>query len=615
MDSNIASVKNLLRQGHELNKYQLFTWFVLFWVGLGWLALILTLFGIFHTSILAVYVLSGAAVLVYLVAFNKSKIEFSHRFFIVFLLTLLAIFIFAFYTTPTIFSGRDQGSLSEAAIQLSQNHKLEFSFPAEKEFFKIYGSGQALNFPGFNYTTSGNLVTQFPLGYTSWLAAFYSVFGLNGFAIANAITFFIFLFSFYLLTRYYLRPSSSIVAFLLVITCFIFSWFFKFTLSENLALGLLWFGIYEFILFTQHRVEETDIDEKKGHGRFYLLASFLSLGLLSFARIEATAFLAVIILILLIKYRDWKYLIKVVIGHKLLYVLGVMIMVYIFNIAIDSQAYLNILKGLVGPFISYGNNLAQQTGFLAALFYSIKILMAYGLFVFVVFGIVGVFYLYKKKKFEILVPFLIILPNFIYLINPNVSPDHPWMLRRFIFGIIPVTILYTVWFLDWFVKKRFVFYLLSVLLIFTNLLVFIPYLTVSPNKGLLPQVKEISDNFTDSDLILVDQLATGDGWSMMTGPLNFLYGKQAVYFFNPKDISKIDVSKFRNVYLIIPNNSLALYAKSGLTNHLVPIKKFEINNDILDAGLINKTEAYKLPIILPTVQKVTIDGKIYIYRK
>jgi len=615
MNLKLSLIKDLFKKGFTLNKYQLFTLFVLFWIGLGWLGLILTLFGIFYTVIFAVYILMGAVVLIYLVAFNKAKIETNHRFFLVFLLSLAAIFVFSYYTTPTIFSGRDQGSLSEAAIQLSQNHKLEFSFPAEKEFFKIYGPGQALNFPGFNYTAQGSLVTQFPLGYIAWLAIFYAVFGINGFVLANGVIFLIFLFSFYLIARYYLRASSAIIALILVLTSFVFSWFLKFTLSENMALGLLWFGIYEFILFTQHRIKEADVNEKRGHGRFYLLASFLSLGLLSFARVEATAFLAIVILILLIKYKDWKYLLFVVIGKKILLVLGGMALVYFFNIAIDSQAYLNILKGLISPFISYGNELAGSGGFFSAIYYVARIFMAYGIFLFIVFGVSGFVYLYKHKKFEILIPFLITLPNFIYLINPNISADHPWMLRRFVFGIVPVCILYTVWFFDGFFKKRIVFYFFSGLLLISNLIVFIPYLAVSPNKDLLPQIKDISDTFTESDLILVDQKATGDGWSMMTGPMNFLYGKQAVYFFNPKDISKINTDNFRNIYLIIPDDSLSLYRKSGILSNMVPVRKYQIANTTLNASPISKADAYNAPVVLPTVQNITISGKIYIYRK
>lgn len=589
----------------NLNRYRLFTIFVLFWIGLGWLGLTLSLLGIFYNIFLVSYILLGVLTLVYLINFNTAKIETSPRFFLVLLLTLASIFVFSAYTTPSIFSGRDQGSLSEAAIQLSQNHHISFSSQASEEFFKIYGPGKALNFPGFNYTATGNLSTQFPLGYISWLAIFYSLFGLNGFIVANSITFVIFLFSFYLVTRYYLRAPSSIMAVLLVLSSFIFSWFFKFTLSENLALMLTWFGIYQFVLFTRDK------------SRFYLLSSLSAFTLLIFTRIEALGFLAVIIAILLIKYKDWKYLLFVVIGKKALFLIFGFLLLNIFHLTVDSPSYFSMLKGILSPFISLGSGLkdySQETSvsFLATSFYVLKVFSAYALFNFLLFGLIGFVYLWRHKKFEILVPFLIVLPTFVYLIHPSISADHPWMLRRFVFSIIPISILYTVWFFDWFFKKRIYFYMAVSTLIFTNLIVSVPYLTISPDKNLLPQIKTISENFQDSDLILVDRDATGDGWSMMTGPLNFLFSKQAVYFFNSKDLSQIDRNKFTAIYFIIPDTKLDFYRSNGILEKLTPIKDYSIATEILAIKTGEKQEMFTAPIALPSMQDSTIYGKIYL---
>lgn len=591
----------------KLDKYQLFTIFVLFWIGLGWLGLALSLLGIFYNIFIATYLLLGGLTLIYLLNFNKYALKINPRFFLIFFISLISVFVFAYYTVPTIFSGRDQGALSEAAIQLSKNHRLTFSFPAEKEFFKIYGPGKALNFPGFNYTPKGELMTQFPLGYVSWLAIFYSLIGLNGFIVANSITFLIFIFSFYLLARYYLRPSSAISALLLVLTSFVFSWFFKFTLSENLALMLTWFGLYEFVLFTRNKE------------RFYLLASLASFSILVFTRIEALGFLAVIMAILLIKYKDWKYLFFVIIGKKLLLLLGGFLMLYFFNLVIDTQSYLMILKNIFGPFISLSKGLADYSdetsiSLLETTLYSIKILFSYALFNFIFFGLIGFFYLLHQKNLKVLIPFLIILPTFAYIIHPSISSDHPWMLRRFVFSIIPISILYAVWLLDWFFRKRIYFYLFTSLMFATNLLVFIPYLKISPNKNLLPQIQEISNNFKGSDLILVDRDATGDGWSMMTGPLNFLYGKQAVYFFNPKDLAKIDREKFSATYLIIPDNKLDSYKNSSLFKLLVPVKDYTIQTNLLNVIVGEKQEMYAASVKLPESQDITIRGKIYLLK-
>ena len=597
------NILSFFKKDIHLDKFHLWTLFVLFWVGLGWLGLILALLGIFYNVILALYILLGIIALIYIAAFNKTTIKIGYPDFAALILSLVAIFIFSYYTTPSVFSGRDEGSLSLAAIQLSQNHQLESASSVSQEFFKIYGAGTALNFPGFNYTASGDLITQFPIGYISWLAIFFSIFGINGFIIANGVTFFIFVFSFYLLARHFLSRKSAFIAIATILTSFVFSWFFKFTLSENLALALLWFGIYEFILFSKNR------------NHFYLTSSLLSLGLLAFARIEALAFLAIIFIILLFKYRDWKYILYVVIGKKIILLLVSMGLIYIFNIAIDSHFYIALIKGFIKPFTSFGQDLQNSTGFINSFVYIMKVFIAYGIFSYLLFGAIAIAYLIKKKKFDLLIPFLITAPGFIYLVNPSISIDHPWMLRRFLFSVIPVVIFYTIWALDTMAKKRSYYYLLTFLLLGTNLLTFIPYLTFSPDRHLLPEIQKISENFDASDLVLVDQLATGDGWSMMAGPLNAIYGKQAAYFFNPNDLSKIDLKKWNAVYFIIPDGSLDAYKQSGLLRKLRAVEDYTISVPTLDILRIDKKIAFASAVTLPEKQTQTIYGKIYILIK
>jgi len=314
---------------------------------------------------------------------SPSKTAASKRF-----ISLLAIFLFSYYTTPTIFSGRDQGSFSETAIRLAQNHHFTFSSPASVEFFKIYGPGKALNFPGFNYTKEGLLLTQFPPGYASWLAIFYSFFGLNGLIIANGVAFFVFFLSFYALVRQFLNSRAALATFFMVLTAFVFLWFFKFTLSENLALMLVWFGIYAFVVFTENK------------NRFYFIASFLSFGLLLFSRIEALAFLVMITLVLLFKYRDWKYLVFAVLGKKALLVILSVLTVYVFHASINSQTYIALIKNLFKPLAGLKQDILN-TGGLTMFIYVLKVFTLYALLSFLFFAAAGIVYLLKKRKFAV----------------------------------------------------------------------------------------------------------------------------------------------------------------------------------------------------------------------
>jgi hypothetical protein len=127
-------------------------------------------------------------------------------------------------------------------------------------------------------------------------------------------------------------------------------------------------------------------------------------------------------------------------------------------------------------------------------------------------------------------------------------------------------------------------------------------LSFSSNKNLLPQVKVLSEKFNNSDLILIDREATGDAWSMMTGPMNFLYNKQAVYFFNPEDLNKLDLTKFNRVYFIIPDKNIDFYKKFGLYSRLAVKEDYVIKNNVLDTS--NQFD-------LPGKRDIIITGKIY----
>lgn len=582
---------------------KLFSFFVLFWIGLGFWSILLSLLGIFYAGLVAAYLISGAAAFSYWLFKNKSGLAIGKRTVSILLLSIFTITLFSYSATPSVFSGRDQGSFSEAAIRLAQNHQLKFSSDASREFFQIYGPGKALNFPGFNYASDGKLVTQFPLGYISWLAAFYSVFGLHGLILANAVSFFIFLFSFYLLSRNYLQFSSSLAAFLLVATSFVFAWFFKFTLSENLALMLIWFGLLEFLRFW------------KNNDRFHLAASLLSFSLLAFTRVEAFAFLAVIGLILFWKHRNWKKIGLEIIGKKTLWILGGVALLFVWNIFSNHNFYLAALKGLLDPFLLSPNETEASPSFFALLVYIFKVFHLYALSGFLIIGLMGIIYFGKNKNWKIFLPFLIISPAFFYVIHPSITLDHPWMLRRFVFAVIPAVIFYAVLFLDRFFKKRSFFYAIIFLLLITNLIPLTQLGFFSPDKNLLPQIEKISRNFQASDLVLVDRETTGDGWSMLAGPLSFLFGKQAVYFFNPADLAKINLGKFSNVYFIIPDANLDFYRQKNLLGRLSPVKDYEIINSSLGVAAPAKNSLAEFEVALPPKQTAATYGKIYRLKK
>lgn len=579
-----------------------FTYFGLYFSGFNFLGIVLALGGIFYRWFFVLYFLLGIILFTCFIEKYKKKIIYPDRYFwAVAVLSLLFIFLNAHFTTPTIFSGRDQGSFSQAAIMMSQNHRLDVSFPAEKQFFQIYSSGHALNFPGFDYLQNGRLISQFPVGYTSWLAIFYSFFGVSGFVLANSIAFFVFMLGFYYLAKNYLESFWPLLSVILVATCFVFSWFFKFTLSENLTLPLLWLAILEFVLFLKHK--------KKLH----LFTSIVLLLVLAFTRFEAWFFLFAAAAVLLGQYRGHLKKLSAFFGKKELFFLGVIFLVYVGSIFLLPSLYLSAIKGLYSSFFKPGQSGEAPVSTGATIWYIARLFFSYALLNYLLVALVAFFYFLKKRNYQILIPFFITLPAFIYLAHPSISLDQPWMLRRYVFAVIPASILYTTILISSLYngkKHLFKFLLLAILLI-SNLAALIPTISLSDNKGLSAETKKLAVNFSPHDLVLVDRMASGNSWSMMTGPLMTLHGIQAVYFFNPGDARKIDTSGFDNVYVVIPEQSWALYQNSAIADKLHAVNDYSIKFDMLTLPKENKNDIISEPITFPELNPSITYGKIF----
>jgi hypothetical protein len=571
--------------------------FFLFWIIVTWAAVIMAIAGWFSQAALSVIALIAAVVLLLKVVYEEKLSRINYKDILIFILILYTVSILGLYAAPTIFSGRDQGSLSEAAVRLAQNHKPSFSDSASGEFFKIYGPGKALNYPGFNYTQEGKLITQFPIGYISWLAVFYSWFGMNGLVIANCVSFLIFLMAFRGIAEMLLKPNRSWMALVFALTGFIFIWLNKFTLGENLALALLWVAIYEVMKYCK---EEKRVD---------LFIAMLSLGLLLFIRIEALAFW-IMLLVLLASMKKNNMLVREKAFTKTFYALLVAITaIFAANVWIFRNSYIGFLKSVAKPFFNGSGQIVQESIFNNWMYF-IMILLSYSLLSFVIFGILGIFYSIRRKDIFVLIPFVIVAPTFIYLLFPNVSLDHPWMLRRFAFSIIPAAMLYTLVFFDLHIKRQWQYYFLTSLLVFSNLVISVPFITFVPYRGLARQVAELSSDIRKDDLILVDQRASGDNWSMITGPMGFLGGLQAVYLVNIDDISKIDTDKFGRILLIAPDEKTDYYLDSSIGNSLIPLRDYSLEYETFGGGAPDFS-GNPISQTFPQKLKMTVSGKIY----
>lgn len=576
----------------KLNFFEIFS---LDWIILAIFSLIFALLGIFYVFLIITIIIAIIAVTILLIKKKRIKVIPLSTISKVFLTFIFIAGIFlSFYSTPTIFEGRDEGSYSNSGILIAKNHNLKYESTLIDNFEKIYNKGKALNFPGFQYTSDGKLKSQFLPAYPSWIATWYSLGGLNALKFVNLFCFVTFIFSFYLILERIIKSilpgkekgaqSLAIIGTLLLLTSFPLIIFYKFTLSELYFASLIWMALLLSLKYFQ--------EKSMPH---YLIV-FLPLLILPFARIESIALLFVLLLIFILK--DYTHLKKP--HYQLPFI--VLAFIYIIVLIFEPSFFINTFENFFKFLSSSPEATSKTTSFLSddwKNFYLVKIFFRYNIIPFLIMG--GVFIIiyivaYIKKfrlkdvsrKNLVLVPLVFFSPTLIYLFDANISLDHPWMLRRFLFTIIPLLILYTILFLAQIrIKSRWIYGFIVFLLFFANLALFFPrstfskqiinFVTYSQNKELISQIEKLSEQFSNNDLILVSQKSSGSGWSLIAAPMRNIFNKQAVYFFNPGDLDRINKKDFENIYLITSVNEEDLYKNIEKEK----VSDYEINNNII----------------------------------
>ncbi len=573
------------------------TLFGLSFIVFGWFAFSLTLAGLFLPLLIAIgfglFLILALGLVVKLLRFAPLDLRIS------LIVTLLFAILIGVVSEPTIFSGRDQGSIAEAAYRLAANTELAFSTPGSDSFFHIYGTGTALNFPGFAYTKEGYLLTQFPLGYIAWLGSFVSLFDLHGFAIGNGILLFLFLFFFYQLLRLFAHPYYAGMGLLLAMTSFLPNWFAKMTLTENLAVFLFVFLSYTLVLFFRE-------------GKFlYYAGVLLSAGLLAFTRIEGFAFLALTLLLLLF-HPHTRTLLRTYTFKSLVLPAFLFIFFLLRDFFLNLPYYKMIGKALLKFLQSLSLDALGAVERQSASFGLGSVFFLYGLLALSFLGFFGLFLFLKEKRYAFLIPAYIALPTFLYLFHPNISPDHPWMLRRYLFSLFPTLLFSAVLTIavlfsrnkDLPIEKPIGKRLLFVTLSFVGLFL-LQYpawqsqLLFAEHRGLRDQVALLSQEFSDQDLILVDRSVTGDGFAMLSGPGQFLSGKNTVYFFNPYDLAALDTRRYARVFLITPEESQGRYA-AVFGEHLVFKKSVTFTLEHLVTRSLKQDFSLRFPEVTQT---------------
>lgn len=551
------------------------------------LALTLSLFGWFFPplTLLALILLFGGVGFALFSLFQAKDLT---RLTLIGLLSLLALVI-ALRTEPSVFTGRDQGSISLAALELSTNYELAFRSPVSDAFFEIYGPGRALNFPGFSYTESGALITQFPLGYTSYLALFSSWFGVSGLVLGNALLFILSGWTFFELLSLFVTRKSALFGTALFVTSFLPIWLMTLTLTENLAL-LLYLTIAKALV-------RLDQDDDPRFLPLIILTGFL----LALTRIEGFVIAGIMLAFIILRPKLRAHLLAL---PKRFAIPAILFLGFLFlrDLFMNLPFYTMIGKAA----LKYWHELSGTGGGGSNPAIG-PILFSYGLFPIFLLGIASLLFGLMKRKFTLLIPVLLAAPTLLYLLNGHISDDHPWLLRRYAFTIFPLLLLATVCLIEnlkghlagtW--QQRFSLAAFAALFLLQLSPAFAAFKTVEYDT-LLDQTKTLSQFFTEKDLVLIDRGTTGDPFALLAGPLATLYGKNAVYFFNPDDYDRLDRSGFDRVYLLTAEDSLGRYADT-FGDRLLPVQTVSFTFPALAA---------KIPYAAPEENRIESNALIF----
>ena len=498
----------------------------------------------------------AVAVLLFLAARRTLNLTWPHSLISrweLLMLTALSVFLVLtfFLSSPSYFGGRDPGAIVEAGVMLAKNKQLEFKPETLAVFNNKDSNDLALNYPGFIITESGKLKTQFNVGYVSYLGFWYGLAGETGLRIANIFGLLLGLISFYyIVTHIAKNPVLGLASLPPLLLSFPFFWQTRQNYSEALAFGFLFATIYLVMEFKRQRLAP----------KRYAAAALLTV--FCFALIRAEGILIAAITLLLLDRIARKRGLMLWTRNFVSAALALFLVFLAYSLTI-----LPFYKKMAKDLLDYekGNTALFSLGLLSHLkkgfqkfVYVLSVFYHYGLGLILAAGGAGLaaqlLNLRGRQRKPLInlatIPLFIAGPFLFYFANPMITMDHPWILRRFFFAAIPLLVLYGALFaFEYIPRKSLAFIFMALALVF-QVTVFANYGFTRNYPELIGQIEILSQKFGKNDLVLVDKSSAPDSWTLLDAPLRFLFGKNAVYIYNPHDITRIPKGAFTNIYLI-----------------------------------------------------------------
>lgn len=533
-------------------------------INLGYLLVLIILFatiaGIFEQFIFFVKALPFLLLFYLITSVSLSILRtknFSFRKFVsaykydllVFLFLTIFSFINASFYHETISGSRDDGIYSMNAVYLARYGTNSLRFLPQVD--KLLGKSDNLGF--------------LP-GYHSYLAIFMYYFGLkNMLMFGNALLYLFSITCIYLVGKNLYGRKIAIISILFFITNYVSLWFSRRTNNENLGLFLFWFMALLFI----------HVYKSKNFKNFLLLIPTLIT--FFFVRGEAISLILpvlFIIFIILVKKRSKINRISLNIRKTviLFYVVNlavIIVSVYSFvfyyknnntffegsakNIKMHvvttlgriSATTVNDLKLANSPY-TYSPPVYQDFTTHATR-YVFDVLKAYFLLQFLFLGLISI----RKINLNLIIIVAMSAPFFAFLIYPAITPDNPWMMRKYWIAFIPFVYIIFGYFVNNNNLRKKIKILMIFLLFITQLYLSLPVVVLAENRGLIDSLDKLVKQIPSADLIITPR-SNPAGWYY---PIWIYYNIPSRMPYLNKDFENLEsfktmLKRFNNIYIL-----------------------------------------------------------------
>lgn len=602
-----------------------FSLFLIISVLSGILFGVLGLFTYFISYVLPILFVCFIVVTFYKIFILREEILFSKLHIFV----IIGIFIFSliniFFYHEIVDGARDDGVYTLNAVYLSTHGT-------------IFNNNRDLYFTGFTKIKPDLFVLEFIPGYTTYLAIFYSIGGFPLLFLSNSLLIFLSLFWIYKTGRLLKGSKAGIIAVIFFATHYTTFWFSRRTNSENLLLFLFWFSAFLLLSY---------VKTKKLSFLFY---GILPLLLIFLTRPEGIMYIASYVLAFLIgvtilRIRKQPLFIKENVFEPICLLL-ITLSIFLTSLFLITKQGLNywssgfssfitILFGTSGRFLdiikskfigflnesAIKENISSSVDSISkpviwndftsfSIPYVINVLIKY--FIFPPF-LLSLLLIKKIVNLNTFVLLFFAAPTFLYLINPQIAPDHPWMMRRYFPIFIPlVYILFTKAILSFNNKKLQL--TLIILTLGINIALSYPIITFTEGRGSLQGLEKLNNKLQNADFVFFNGRS-----SQWASSLYFLFDKKTMTGYTDKNnflpplrkydtIYVVSTSKY-NLHPLIPDSSLEYVESYSLTIPYLKRAFVEITQQkMFESGLINSL----LTTIPPqTVVSQTSDFNVY----